>query len=86
MGVKGKARGTRQKVLEMLLADIEVDLPRVDRRRIFVTHFGCDQDADLLVKKIERIGKPDEVRVTLAGSVISDHSGPGTIGILYFFK
>jgi DegV family protein with EDD domain len=83
MGVKGKARGTRQKALELLLADFETDLPRLDPDRIFVTHSGCDQDAEFLVEEIKRLCSPNEIRITSAGIVISSHCGPGTIGILY---
>ncbi len=83
MGMKGKARGTRQKALELLLADFETDLPRLDPDRIFVTHSGCDQDAEFLVEKIKRLSSPNEIRITSAGSVISSHCGPDTIGILY---
>jgi DegV family protein with EDD domain len=83
MGVKGKARGTRQKVLEMMLADFETDLSHLDHHRVFVTHSGCTQDADFLIGEIRRMASPEETRITLAGSVISSHCGPDTIGILY---
>ena len=86
IGVKAKARGTRQKALEMMLADFEGDLSSVDLHRIFVTHTGCDQDAAFLAGEITRMSSADEIRITLAGSVISSHCGPGTIGILYFVK
>jgi DegV family protein with EDD domain len=86
MGVKAKARGTRQKALEVLLEDFEAHLPELDRSRVFVTHSGCDGDAAMLVEEINRIASPENVYITLAGSVISSHCGPDTIGILYMVK
>jgi DegV family protein with EDD domain len=86
MGVKEKARGTRAKALQMLLDDLQSCLLELDRHRIFVTHSGCQGDAEFLAGEIRRIAAPDDVRITLAGSVISSHCGPDTIGILYLLK
>lgn len=86
LGVRDKVRGTRQKALDTLLADLEAHLPELDRHRLFVTHTGCDADADYLVAAIRRIAAPDEVCVTVAGAVIASHCGPDTIGILYLLK
>ncbi len=86
MGVKDKLRGTRSKALEAMLASFEADLPGMDLRRVFVTHAGCLKDAEFLASEIERIAAPGEVLITMAGSVISSHCGPDTIGILYMVK
>lgn len=86
LGVKDKVRGTRQKALGLLLANLEADLPALDRHRIFVTPTGCAADADYLVEEIRRLAAPDEVCVTVAGAVIASHCGPDTIGILYMLK
>lgn len=86
LGVKGKARGLREKGLQMMLDDFAADLERLDRRRVFVTHTTCPEDAEYLKQEIIRLAAPDEVRITLAGSVISSHCGPATIGILYMLK
>lgn len=86
MGVKEKARGTRQKGLQSMLDDFATHLPELDKKRIFVTHTGCEADAEFLRSEIERLAHPDEIRITLAGSVISSHCGPDTIGILYMVK
>lgn len=86
LGVKSKARGSREKGLKMILDDFAADLERLDRHRVFVTHTACPEDADFLKQEIVRLAAPDEVRVTLAGSVISSHCGPRTIGILYMVK
>ncbi len=86
MGVKDKLRGTRAKALESMLASFEADLPNLDRQRVFVTHANCRKDAEFLASEIRRIAAPEEVLITMAGSVISSHCGPDTIGILYLVK
>jgi DegV family protein with EDD domain len=87
LGVKGKARGTLQKGLKMLLDDFESHLEELDVCRIFVTSTSSDDnDVQFLVDGINRIAVPHDIRVTRAGSVIASHCGPGTTGILYFVK
>jgi DegV family protein with EDD domain len=86
LGVRDKVRGTRKKALDALLADLEAHLPELDRRRVFVTHTGCDADAAYLVGEIGRLAAPEEVLVTTAGAVIASHCGPDTIGILYLVR
>jgi DegV family protein with EDD domain len=86
LGVKEKARGTHQKGLQMMLDDFMEHLNELDRERVFITHTSSDEDAEFLKKEILRLAAPKEVRITQAGSVISSHCGPGTIGILYFVK
>ncbi|MGB8213363.1 MAG: DegV family protein [Anaerolineales bacterium] len=86
LGVKEKARGTRQKGIQRMLDDFASHLDELDRRRVFVTHTASDVDAEFLKNEIIRLAAPQDVRITQAGSVISSHCGPGTIGILYFVK
>lgn len=86
LGVKSKARGSREKGLKMILDDFAADLECLDRHRVFVTHTACPEDAEFLKQEIIRLAAPEEVRVTLAGSVISSHCGPRTIGILYMVR
>lgn len=86
LGVKDKLRGTRRKALDALLADLESQLPNLDRRRIFVTHTGCDADAAYLAGEITHRAAPEEVLVTTAGAVVASHCGPDTIGVLYLLK
>lgn len=86
LGVKDKARGSRKKSMQILLDDFAAHLEELDKRRVFVTHTSPDEDAEYLKKEIIRIAAPDEVLITRAGSVVSSHCGPGTIGILYMLK
>ena len=84
LGVKEKARGIRQKGLQMLLDDFSSHLDALDLERVFVTHTTSDEDAEFLKSEIQRLAAPQNVQITKAGSVISSHCGPGCIGILYF--
>ena len=86
LGVKEKARGTRQKGLQRMLDDFTAHLDKLDPERVFVTHTNSDEDAEYLKSEIIRLAAPKEVRITQAGSVISSHCGPGTIGILFFLN
>ena len=86
LGVKEKARGTRQKGLQMMLDDFTSYLDTLDLERVFVTHTSSERDAEFLKSEIIRLAAPKDVRITQAGSVISSHCGPGTIGILFFEK
>jgi len=86
LGVKEKARGTRQKGLQMMLDDFMDHLGELDLERVFVTHTSSDEDAEFLKREIIRLAAPKDVRITQAGSVIASHCGPGTIGILFFVR
>lgn len=87
MGVKHKVRGSRAKALNTMLDDFKADLPNIDTRRVFVTHTGCDADAEVLAKQIkEACPEVEEVLITTAGATIASHCGPDTIGILYIAK
>jgi len=86
LGVKEKARGTRLKGIQKMLDDFTAHLDVLDPGRVFVTHTTSNEDAEFLKSEIIRLAAPKDVRITQAGSVISSHCGPGTIGILYFEK
>jgi DegV family protein with EDD domain len=86
LGVKEKARGTRQKGLNLLLDDYLSHVDETDKRRVFVTHTTSPEDAQYLKDEIIKRAAPKEVHITHAGSVIASHCGPGTIGILYLMK
>ncbi len=86
LNVREKVRGSRVKALAALLNDFKSNLPQIDLQHIFVTHTGCDADADYLKQEIQALSPNSNVYITLAGSVIASHCGPDTIGILYLLK
>ena len=86
LGIKDKIRGSRRKALDSMVIGFKKDLDHVDLHRIFITHTGCYDDAAYLEAQIRNICTPDEICLTVAGSVIASHCGPNTIGILYMSK
>ena len=86
LGVKEKVHGTRKKGIHWMLEDFLSHLADLDSGRVFVTHTSSPEEAEYLKTEILRLASPQDVRITEAGSVISSHCGPGTIGILYFVK
>jgi DegV family protein with EDD domain len=83
LGVKGRTRGTRQKALQFMLDDFHDKLEQISLERVFITHTGCLPDAEYLREALLKMAPIQQVYITTAGSVVSSHCGPGTIGILY---
>ncbi len=86
LNVREKVRGSRAKALTALLDDVKANLPKIDPQHLFVTHTGCDADAQYLKQELLALTPSSEIHVTIAGSVIASHCGPDTIGILYLLK
>ena len=56
----------------------------VDTRRVFITHSGVTPEVLEQVRALVLALQPfEEVLVTTAGSTISSHCGPGTLGVLF---
>lgn len=87
MIVYKKPRGKMTVALDALTGDIASDWPNVDHLVVFITHSGSTPEIiDYLHKRLNTIIDPSIIKVTRAGSVVSTHCGPGTIGILYVKK
>lgn len=87
MQVSKKYRGTLKRCLNDYVKDRLVDRADIDPSRAFITH--TVQDAALVehIKKVVLDAFPFvEVFVTDAGSTISSHCGPGTLGVLFLRK
>ena len=66
---------------------MESDLRNARPERVFITHSGCDRDIVNKVKEyLEGLGIFAEILETRAGSVVSSHCGPGTLGVLFIAK
>ena len=86
LNVREKVRGSRAKALAALLNNVKADLQQIDPQHLFVTHTGCDADAQHLKQEILALSPTSEIHITTAGSVIASHCGPDTIGIIYLLK
>ena len=79
-----KYRGKIDKVILEYVEDLMPELKNACPDRVFITHSGCDQTIiDAVKEKLEAMGHFKEVLVTRAGSVITSHCGPGTLGVLF---
>lgn len=85
MDATKKYRGNISAVIKKYAADLEEDLLKADETRVFITHSGC---SDEIVKQVydylTGLNRFQEILITQAGSVISSHCGPNTLGILFY--
>lgn len=82
-----KYRGSIVRCAEKYAEDVLAGAGNADRRRVFVTHSPSDPEVVEAVRaKVEASGMFEEVYEADAGSIISSHCGPSTIGILYLEK
>lgn len=80
-----KFRGQTDKFVMAYAKDMEDALLHADPRRIFITHSGGAADAvvPMVMDYLKSLDHFEEILVTRAGSVISSHCGPGTLGLLF---
>ena len=84
MGPDKKYRGKMNGVILNYAREMEEDLLKARKNRVFITHSGCDREVIENVKAyLEGLNYFEEILVTRAGGVVSSHCGPGTLGILY---
>lgn len=84
MGVSKKYRGNQKKTVMDYVKDMEEELLRAEKTRVFITHSGIAQEIiDEVKSYLESLKHFDAVYVTRAGGVISSHCGPGTLGVLF---
>lgn len=87
MGVGQKYRGKYKKVILNYAKEMEENLLKADKTRIFVTHSQMDQETvDLVKDYLKSLNYFDEIIETRAGGVITSHCGPGTLGVLFYAK
>ncbi len=79
-----KYRGLPQKYVMDYVKDMEQELLSAKKERVFITHSGCDRELiDQVKTYLQNLNHFDEILETRAGSVISSHCGPGTLGVLF---
>ena len=84
MNADKKYRGKMDKVILDYVKDMEEDLLKANKSRVFITHSGCEQEMiDKVYDYLSDLNYFEEILVTRAGGVISSHCGPGTLGVLY---
>lgn len=87
MGVGKKYRGKITAAYKQYITDRLKDRDDIDTRRIFITDSGIDesvrQELHALVASLQPF---EEILHTQAGCTVSQHCGPGCMGILYYHK
>ena len=84
MVVGKKYRGTLIKCLEKYIKERLQNNDRVDYSRLFITHSMCPPEILETVKTwVAQYATFEEVIETIAGTTLSVHSGPNTLGLLY---
>ncbi|MBQ5973357.1 MAG: DegV family protein [Oscillospiraceae bacterium] len=80
-----KYRGPQSDVIRKYTDDLMPDLAKADPDAVFVSHTGrLDQSIiDETAERVRALGRFHSVYVTRAGSVVTIHCGPGTLGIFY---
>jgi DegV family protein with EDD domain len=87
MVVGKKYRGKIGKCLQEYVKDRLEHIEQIDPKRIFVTStMQNPEDAKAVEELVRSYGYFQEILVTTAGSVVSCHCGPNTLGILYIMK
>lgn len=78
-----KYRGNNKYVMDYV-KDMETALKSANKTRVFITHSGCDKEVvDKVRNYLTELDHFNEILETRAGSVISSHCGPGTLGVLF---
>ena len=79
-----KYRGKMERVISEYVKDLTPALMNAKKERVFLTHSGCDQAIlDAIQGMLEELNHFDEIVLARAGSVITSHCGPGTLGVLF---
>lgn len=79
-----KYRGKMEAVIRDYVKDLTPALKTAHKERVFITHSGCDQAIlDGVKSQLKELDYFEEILTTRAGSVISSHCGPGTLGVLF---
>ncbi len=87
MIVGKKYRGSFEKVVKEYIKERLEGNDSIDLKRIFLTWTGVDSKLiNELTEEIKSYLPFEEVLVTEAGSTVTGHCGPGTLGILYIHK
>lgn len=84
MAAGKKYRGKINVVLKKYVNEILENLDKADPKRVFITSTVEDEALiEEIKEQIDQLNIFEEIIVNKAGSVISSHCGPGTLGILY---
>ncbi len=82
-----KYRGNIRRVTMKYVNDMKDDLLAAQPKRVFITHSPCNPETEKAVYDfLEDLNYFEEICISDAGSVVTSHCGPETLGVLYLAK
>lgn len=85
--VSDKHRGKKEKALNAFYANFIQNADNIDKSGIVLAHSADRDSAEYLKSKLMAEDfKFENIYIVEAGTVISSHCGPGTVGIMYIQK
>jgi DegV family protein with EDD domain len=75
---------TRRKALERVYDQVEAELPEGGRVHMAVLHAAVPEEAARLADELERRFQPVEMIRTECGPIVGTHTGPGTMGVVFY--
>ncbi|MBQ2866202.1 MAG: DegV family protein [Clostridia bacterium] len=87
MGAGKKYRGAYDKCMVEYITERLSDIDNIRTDRVFITHSGLSEELIAkAVAAVKKCGKFENIYVTRAGCVISNHCGENTMGVLFIRK
>lgn len=84
MSASKKYRGKIDGVILSYVRDLEQELKKAKKDRVFITHSCCNDEVIAAVRAyLEQLNVFEEILVTGVGGVVASHCGPGTLGVLF---
>ena len=81
--VSDKHRGKKEKALNAFYTNFIGNTEPIDQSGIVIAHSADPSSAEFLKDKVVNDFDVENIYVVEAGTVISSHCGPGTVGIMY---
>jgi DegV family protein with EDD domain len=79
---RAKVQGRRHSLKE-LYDKVEQDALEPQKQTMFLSHGGCEKDANWLADRLKEKLHVPEVMVSFIGPIVGSHSGPGTVAVFF---
>ena len=82
-----KYRGKIEKVMFTYIDDLKQNLLNANKDQVFIAQAGCSKEIiEEIKEELQKLNYFEKIYIANAGSIISSHCGPGTMGIIYMKK
>ena len=87
LGQGKKYMGSLARGCAQYVKDLATEFKNYDESICFITHSPSDQAiVDIVTEKVKEYFKFDQVVDATAGSTVTSHCGPNTIGVIFYTK